>query len=229
MGGLNVKNTMLDRVLAVVAPHPCLGCDKLGTPLCTYCKYNITSRSFSRCIVCNQPSLVGVCIEHNKTYQNAWIVGSRRGVLQLLIGNLKFQNMKEAAGSLAQLLDARLPQFSNDTILVPIPTAPAHIRERGYDHALLIARYLAGLRQLPLERVLARRDTKTQHHANRADRITQARSAFRLDKPVDPAKRYVIIDDVYTTGATIDAASQFLKAAGARFIGVAILARQPLD
>lgn len=229
MGGPNVKITMVDKMLTFIAPHLCSGCGEIGTLLCDHCKYDIIKTSFDACMVCKSPTSVGICIEHNKSLKNAWIVGERRGTLQRLIGGYKFQNMKAAAKDLAGLLDTCLPALAKDVVFVPIPTAPAHIRERGYDHTLLLTKYLAHMRNLPIERVIARRNVETQHHANRADRIKQAVTAFRLQGSIDPAKHYIIVDDVITTGATIDFASQLLADAGATNISVAALALQPLD
>ncbi len=220
---------MIDKMLSVVAPHLCSGCGEIGVPLCGRCKYGIIESPFIGCIVCGRPTSVGVCQQHHISYQRAWVVGERKAVLRRLIGNYKFQNMKAAAETLASLLDERLPDLPADTVIVPIPTAPAHIRERGYDHLLLIAKYLAFKRGLPLERLLGRVNMATQHHANREKRIEQAQSAFRIVGKVDPARTYLLVDDVVTTGSTIDQASRLLAEAGATVIWVAALARQPLD
>ena len=220
---------MIDKMLSVVAPHLCSGCGKIGSPLCDHCKYDIIEKSFIGCIVCGRPTSVGVCQQHHISYQRAWVVGERKAVLQRLIGNYKFQNMKAAAEPLAGLLDERLPDLPADTVIVPIPTAPAHIRERGYDHLLLMAKYLAFKRGLPIERLLGRANMATQHHANREKRIEQAQSAFRIVGKVDPTRTYLLVDDVVTTGSTIDQASRLLAEAGATVVWVAAVARQPLD
>lgn len=229
MGGQNVKNTMIDKMLEFVAPHLCSGCGKTGSLLCDHCKYDIISQPFLGCVVCYRINSDGVCPRHLMSYKKAWVVGIRSGTLQRLIGSFKFQNMKAAAENLAVLLDNRLPDLPPDTVVVPIPTAPAHIRERGYDHMLLIARYFSMLRNLPLVSLLGRANTATQHRANRAKRLEQAQSAFKVIGSIDPTATYLILDDVVTTGATIKEASQLLSEAGARSIFVGVLARQPLD
>jgi ComF family protein len=229
MGGQNVKNTMIDKMLELVAPHLCCGCGKIGSALCDHCKYDIISQPFLGCLVCYRVNSGGICPEHLMAYKKAWIVGVRSGTLQRLIGSFKFQNMKTAAETLANLLDARLLVLPAGTLVVPIPTTSAHIRQRGYDHLQLIAQYFALKRGLSIARVLGRGNTATQHEANRAKRLEQARSAFRLARKIDPAATYLILDDVVTTGATITEASQLLFKAGARSILVGALARQPLD
>lgn len=230
MGGPNVKNTMVDRLLDIVAPHLCSGCGEIGTLLCDNCKYNITSQAFSGCILCNRTSNEGICQHHKVAFQQIWVVGERSGTLQRLIGGFKFQNMKTASRSLAELLDARIPSLPDTTVVIPVPTASTHIRERGYDHTLLIAQHFAHLRGLQMNNnLVGRRHTKTQHSANRADRIRQAVSAFQLQGSVNKQVPYLIIDDVVTTGSTILEASQTLAVAGGRYISVGVLARQPIE
>jgi len=220
---------MIDKMLEFVAPHLCYGCGKVGTLLCNHCKYDIINQSAGVCLLCQRATLSGMCEEHSRAYSGAWVVSVRTGVLQRLIGGFKFQNVRAAAKDLADLLDSCLPSLAKNTVLVPIPTTPAHIRERGYDHLGLIAQHLGVKRVLPIARVLERGNTATQHHADRATRLVQARSAFRLAMPINPDITYLILDDVVTTGATITEATRLLSDAGARFIQVAVLARQPLD
>jgi len=225
---LNVKNTMLDTLLSVVAPHLCSGCGQIGSTFCDNCKYDINVVSFSGCVLCEKPAFSGICNDHKVTFNQAWIVGVRDGALRRLIGGFKFRNMKSAARELAGLLDKRLPVLPSSTVLVPIPTTPAHIRERGYDHMLLIANELGRLRGLSVETVLERNNTLTQHHADRKQRIIQAESAFRVKGDLDPEKLYILIDDIVTTGATIQQASRLLHEAGV-IVWIAAIARQPLD
>jgi ComF family protein len=220
---------MMDKLLSVVAPHLCSGCGKIGDTFCDRCKYDIKEMPFLGCLLCEMASEAGICPSHETAYSQAWIVGERQGGLQRLIGGFKFQNMKASARSLAELLDERLPPLPTGTMVVPIPTAPSHIRERGYDHMLLVARYFARLRKLPVSRVIGRNTTATQHHANRRARIVQARSAFRIVGGVSSDIPYLLLDDVVTTGSTIAEASRVLKDVGVRTVWVGAIARQPLD
>jgi ComF family protein len=220
---------MIDKMLSVVAPHLCSGCGKIGMTFCDRCKYDIKEMPFLGCLLCGKASESGICLNHGTAYSKAWIVGERQGGLQRLIGSFKFQNMKAGAQSLAELLDERLPSLPTDTVVIPIPTSPAHVRERGYDHMFLVARNFALQRGLSLSRVVSRSNMATQHHSNRQERIVQAQSAFRIVGLVSTTAPYLLLDDVVTTGATIAGASRVLREAGASTIWVGAIARQPLD
>ena len=134
-----------------------------------------------------------------------------------------------ASVDLADLLHRRIPRLPDSVVVVPIPTTPAHIRERGYDHMLLIARDFSKLRKLRVETILKRNNTFVQHHANREERLIQAASAFKIEGTIDPSRVYLLLDDVVTTGATITQAAKLLRAAGAVYVWAAVTSRQPID
>jgi len=230
MGGKNVKSTILQWGLGMVAPHLCSGCLKIGGPLCTNCKYDITSEPFVGCMLCGIPSREGICSKHNQNLLRTWIVSERSPVLKELINKYKFENSKSYALSLASLLDVALPLLPPNTVLVPVPTVRARVRQRGYDHIDLLARHVSNLRNLPLQRLLTRRGVSVQHMLNRQQRTEAAKDAYVLAEGarVDTSKIYVLIDDVVTTGATISSAAKVLAKAGATVWAVA-LAYQPLD
>jgi ComF family protein len=220
---------MIDGILELIAPHLCSGCGRVGSLLCEDCKSDIISQPFIGCIACQTPNMSGVCAKHHLPYAKAWVVGERKDVLQRLIGSFKFLNAKSGARILAQLLDERLPVLPKETIIVSIPTIPSHVRERGYDHARLIAEQFAKMRKLPLERPIERQNKSVQKRADKKLRAQQAQHAFRVTKPLKETAKYLIIDDVVTTGATLEYASELLRRAGASTVWVAVLARQPLD
>jgi ComF family protein len=221
---------MIDTVLSFLAPHHCYGCDKIGTPLCQNCKYDIVTEPYNCCIICSRPTLelksaCSVCLV---PYSQAWCVGERTSELKRLIGGFKFQNVKQAYKPLAELIHDTLPDLPASTVIIPVPTVSAHIRERGYDHTLLMARYLAKLRRLNLNTSLKRATNTKQRGADRRMRAQQAKVAFSCNAVLDPAVPYLLIDDVVTTGATLEYATKTLQAAGAKTVWVATVSKQPL-
>jgi competence protein ComFC len=229
MGGVNVKITMIERVLQLVAPHPCSGCAKVGTLLCHNCKNNIIEEPFFGCILCGKPKLSGICDFHQTPLARAFTVGSRTGTLEILINKYKFEHAKAAVFPLAELLDETLPVLPSGIEIIPIPTVRSHIRERGYDQVDLLARQFGSLRNIPITRAITRRNKATQHKVGKNEREAQAGAAFVLPEGYSlQGKVVLLLDDVVTTGATLQAAATLLQGAGAT-VWAASLAYQPLD
>lgn len=221
---------MIDKLLSFTAPHHCCGCDKIGCLLCNDCKYNIISEPKMVCVVCHQPTgHTWLCKTCRTPYERVWVVGERIGILQRLVGLYKFERTRAAYKTLGDLLLEVLPELPADTIVVPVPTTPSRIRERGYDHMLLVAKYIAKARGLRCERLIERQTNTKQRQATARQRLAQAKRAFIVDEPIDANVPYLLIDDVITTGATIKYASKALRDAGANHVWVAVIARQTLE
>lgn len=219
---------MFDKLISIIAPHYCCGCDKIGALLCVDCKNNIIDERERFCIACCAPtSVMSLCGNCNVLYEKAWAVGFRDGVLQRVIGDYKFQRMLGAYKDLGDLLLGTIPDLPNNTIIVPIPTATNHIRERGYDHMLVIAKYFAKERGLSCQKLISRKTNTKQRQSNADKREEQAKHAFKINADViDKDVPYLVLDDVMTTGATIKYACKLLKQSGAKHIWVALIARQ---
>ncbi|MEI7539756.1 MAG: phosphoribosyltransferase family protein [Candidatus Saccharibacteria bacterium] len=221
---------MLDTILSFIAPHHCSGCGKIGGLLCDNCKINIINESRMVCVVCHRPTGRNwLCNTCKVPYERVWVVGERTGILQRLIGLYKFERVRSAHKTLGDLLLEVLPELPNNVVIVPIPTTSGRIRERGYDHMLLIADYIAKARGLKCSQLLARATNTKQRQANMKQRLVQAKSAFRVNSDIDEDSICLLVDDVITTGATIKYAARALHDAGARHVWVALIARQTLD
>ena len=223
---------MIDTLLSFVAPHHCSGCGELGTLLCHNCKYDIISEPFSACIACGKgiAGKQGLGKECSDVpYERAWCVAPRHDVLQRLLDDYKFANTKAAFKPLAGLLHEHMPELPPNVHIVPVPTVNSHIRQRGYDHTLLLSRRFAKRRSLPVSPVLHRATNTMQRGANKRQRIKQAKVAFVCHETLDAETIYLLIDDVITTGATVRFAAQTLVDAGAQTVWVASISRQTLD
>lgn len=225
----NVKNTMLDTLLSSIAPHLCYDCGGVGAILCHYCKYNIIDTRFEGCLLCARPAgMKGTCGEHTVFYSRAWCVGERSSVLKRIIDDYKFQGLYGAYRPLAELLAKITPILPADCLVVPIPTSAPHIRQRGYDHTLLLAREFARIKNISIRHCLGRKASFVQTGHTRKDRLAQAEKMFSLRQDCKD-KIVIIVDDIVTTGASMNAAARVLRDAGARDVWVGALARQPLD
>ena len=208
------------------APHSCCSCGEIGQILCDYCKNDIISETFEGCLACGLVcGSTGLCGDCKKPFSRIWCVGERTGPLKDLVNRYKFERARSAHQALASLLHDSLPQLSSDTVVTSVPTIAQHVRQRGYDHARLLAQTFAAKRQLPYSAVLERASNTVQRGSSRAQRLQQAKQAFSC-RPIR-AKTYLLIDDIYTTGATVQYAAAALLEAGATEVWVAVVARQP--
>lgn len=222
---------MLTTLSDTLAPHYCCSCGKIGAILCDGCKYDITSEAFSSCLVCLSPvaNHYALCQKHRTFVKGASVVGWRAEALEKLIDASKFSSARAGCYCQAELLGAVLPEFSSDVTVVPVPTIRPHVRRRGYGHAEKVAKVIAFRRGYRYADILERNANFVQHGASRADRERQARQFFRLDVELDKKQMYIVVDDVYTTGATMRAIVRLLRAAGARDIWLAVTSRQPRE
>ncbi len=224
---MSVKITIPTCFANLLAPHACCGCNIIGTLLCDNCKNDIIRDPLYRCLECGQPTLSGQCQTCTLPYAAAWCALQREGALEQLINRYKFERTQAAQHTLADLLDAVTPPLPADTIIVPIPTIPAHQRQRGYDHCRLLAQAFAQRRGLPCQPVLTRAQYSVQLGSSRAKRQRQARQAFACSYTLSSEVTYCLIDDISTTGATIRYASRCLRTAGARQVIAVVVAHQP--
>ena len=136
-----------------------------------------------------------------------------------LIKEFKFNGKRAAAREIAQHMQDLVPDIEN-LILVHIPTATDRIRERGYDHAMLLASELAALTGLPHLPLLARTTQQRQLGAGRTERIKNIQGAFRVQGPNHSIEgsHIILVDDVVTTGATLIEAARILRVNKARHV-----------
>ncbi len=221
---------LLDGLLSIIAPHNCIVCGAEDGLLCAWCLPEAFPGLPSRCYRCYRTTSDSATCEHCRrrtAVKHAWIVTDYRGTAKQLVHDYKFGRARAAAPILGSVLADALPYISAHTLIVPVPTASIHIRQRGYDHALLMARYLAIRRNLRLSPIVSRLTQSRQVGSGRQQRHDQLRDAFIVTKPslVNGAE-ILIVDDVLTTGATIEAVARILKQAGAKSIDAAIFAQK---
>ncbi len=131
-----------------------------------------------------------------------------------LVWKLKSQGAQAATGEIAALIALAI-RSTHEMILVPTPTATSRARQRGYDQPQLIARALARELQLAYATALRRLGQHNQVGASRKQQPTQSQDAYRYVQPDRIAGKHVLlVDDVLTTGATMESAAHVIKAAG---------------
>lgn len=210
-----VKNTTFPRLLDLISPHRCLGCGTIGQPLCQKCQSFITQNHINLCPLCGNPTITGKCSQH-PNLPPTFITGELTDLLGHLIHNFKYHSNRTLAKPLAQIINSTLPTLtSKNTIIIPLPTIPQHIRARGLDHTLLLAKNLAKIRgsNYHVKQALIRAHHHVQVGSSRQTRLRQALSAYQISPTftLQPDATYIILDDVWTTGASMQSATHLLK------------------
>lgn len=222
--GFAVKITTFSDLLDLFCPYVCRGCGRVGAPICDCCKnYSILSQS-NFCPHCFA-EIEYACPDCQLPLQSHFACGWRDELLGQLVEEYKFDAARAFSRPLAEILAAKIPVLLGDITIVPLPTIRRHIRQRGFDHTLRLARDLGKLRGWPVIPLLERAQNTVQVGTSRAQRLTQAGRAYQINLrySIEPGKAYLLLDDVWTTGASMVAAAELLTDAGAENVMGAIL------
>ncbi len=236
------------RLAAVVFPPGCIHCGGVVEPaetpagfrhLCLACQATITWVRPPHCAVCGHP-FHGVvngerecprCTGLVPAYGEARTASLFAGPVRALVIELKYHHGLHLLADCAALFSGspHLLEHVRGARLVPVPLHPRKRRERGYNQSALLAAELARVAggETRVECLLVRRlDTATQTAFDRERRRANLQNAFALAPgvPLRSAARYVLVDDVFTTGSTVNACARALRDAGAEQIDVATLA-----
>jgi len=145
----------------------------------------------------------------------AWSSAPHDGVARALVGALKFRRLLPVAGVMAERMHWLVPGHLLGGAVVAVPPAAARRRRRGFDPAGELAAALAARLGSDVASCLARRGSGHQVGRRRAERI---RHPPRIEAVAPAPRSVLLVDDVLTTGATLTACAQALRAAGARRI-----------
>jgi ComF family protein len=220
---------LLTPLLSLLAPHECLGCNAEGMLICNDCKPQMIAAE-PRCYSCHQYSpLFNTCASCRDRSPLLAVHAAVRyeGIAKDLIWKLKFGRARAAADEIAAILAERTSFSSPSQIIVThVPTATTRVRQRGYDQAALIAKAFAARTGVAYRPLLLREGKHKQVGATRSVRAQQLRESFH---PVHTKhirdSHIILIDDVVTTGATLEAAAQTLQVAGAGRIEAIVFAQ----
>ena len=224
-----VKNTTIIGLLDLLAPHSCRGCGQLGAALCSRCKKNILNLQHNICPNCKANNPNNNC-PNCPLLPPTFISGERTGLLGELVHDYKYHSVRALARSLAEIMAKAIPTHKQRTYIVPLPTINRHIRERGFDHTLLLAKHLSKLTGYQINPILQRAKNTVQVGTNRTTRLNQVRDAYAItNTPLDSTATYILFDDVWTTGASMGECVKKLRQAGVNNIEIAILSLSRID
>lgn len=211
--------------MAALAPSKCYGCGREGRVLCADC-VRIARLDYQQCYSCGTTTTDGAACEACAVGRDlrGVTVGAHYGqAVKKLVLDLKFHRLRSAAEAGASVLVAAMPALDIDVVTC-VPIAPARYHERGYNQSELIARQVARQLALPYRSLLARRGAGHQLGLDRSGRLAQIRDEFYSISRLD-GQRVLVVDDVVTTGATLEECAVMLTEAGASTVWGAAVAR----
>ena len=213
-------------------PHLCLACGtdlvSINTVLCTHCEKNLPFTDLFN-------------IENNRIEKIFWgrvplnavsavLFFTKDSIVQTLIFELKYHQNKKAGWLLGRLIGASIieaDRFNPIDFLVPIPISKKKQRQRGFNQAMIICegilQVLPALKILPA--LIKQKSSRSQTHKDRIQRGDQMAQLFELDKSFNlGSAKLLLVDDVITTGATLEAAAACLWQAQPKAISIAAAA-----
>jgi ComF family protein len=174
------------------------------------------------CLTCATPfksdsaqgSFCGTCLTETKAIDHCWCAFRFETPIQTYVHGLKFSGRWEMARLLADLMAEQLLacQLPLPDALLAVPLHPKRLRERGYNQARILARHLAKRLKRPClsNTVIRIKHTLAQARLKPNERKRNMANAFKLKKPI-PYQHIALIDDVYTTGVTLNALATTIK------------------
>jgi len=219
-------------ILDLLFPPRCVGCGQIGSYLCAKCQAEFELLEPPLCLHCGCSNANGGlcprCQRAPLQIDGVRSVAYFDGVLRQAIHRLKYGNLQAVAIPLGRFMaEYWKAHHIPAEVIVPVPLHISRLRERGYNQATLLARELGKSIGLPVsENSLVRvRATRPQVGLNAQERKENVRHAFRCTNAELRHKQVLLVDDVYTTGATLEACSVTLHQIGVRSVWALTLAR----
>lgn len=219
-------------------PPACLGCHRRihrsEYPLCEFCAELVVLLNEEKlCHICGSPLQEGeceLCSEGTIHFDLCRALFRFDGPIQQMIHELKYNSMRSTAkyfaGKAAEYIQSH-DDFCGSHLILPVPLHPVRKRERGFNQSELIAKEIARILQIEYaEPVFRKHYTKSQTRLSKQLRMKNLHSAFGLRPGYDlKQKHLLLIDDVFTTGSTVNEIAKTLKMAEPEKINVITIAR----
>ncbi len=234
----------LNDLSEVFFPPQCLGCAEIIHPFdnqifCSACAPQVHFITGSICRICGttfpdspaESHLCGDCLEKTPYFSCARAIFNYKDIIFNAIHRFKYKKDLSSGEILASFMAGySFPDidFTDYSLIVPVPLHIKRLRERGFNQALILARAIGEKRNIHVDFSVLKRHkfTLTQTSSNKKERKQNIGGAFEVtDRQKIAGKNIILIDDVYTTGATVNECTKTLIRGGAKNISVLTLAR----
>lgn len=232
----------LNAILDFVFPRKCLGCDREEGYLCSLCRDKIQFLEFQCCPKCRRKQSDGnfcskkcgenfnfdqliVCLEYSKS-----------NLISKMVVQFKYRFSEELVEVLGKIMKHQLAEFSHEfrnedgVFLIPVPLSPGRLKFRGFNQSILLAKYLEkNFSGMKVYDCMKREDGSEQQAGKlRNERLKNLENKIAMKEDSGEnlrAKNVILIDDIATTGTTLNECAKVLKLAGADHVCGLVLAR----
>ena len=220
----NVYRSVTD----ILYPHRCPVCecivDKQGE-ICRECVYKVKYITEPFCMVCGKPleqeerELCGDCTRKKHNFVRGVAAFAYTKEIKQSIYRFKYSNRREYSafyGDMILKLKGQIIRSWQPDVIIPVPLHPARLRKRGFNQAELVAKRLGDGLGVPVDtKILVRTvNTAPQKSLDDKERARNIKRAFQLTENIVKYKKALLVDDIYTTGATLDSCADVLLQAG---------------
>lgn len=228
---MNFSLNYLNDFFALIFPNFCSGCgntlSKGEEVICTFCQFNLPQTNFH--LEKNNPVEKKFWGRVNITQAAAFYFFQKASKIQHLLHELKYKGKKEIGVKLGKMFGSHLKnsEFSSVDIIIPVPLHPSKERKRGYNQSDLLAQGLSETLNKPWSREIVRRvkATESQTKKTRMERWKNVEEIFEVKKPeLLHDKHLLLVDDVITTGSTLEACGNALLQAKNSKLSIAVIA-----
>ncbi len=222
-------------LLSAIVPKRCIGCSKFDTWLCDYCHTTLPILTEQHCPICKKVTtpLGQVCLNcaTHTSLDSVFVISSFDSIiLKDLIHHFKYKFIEEISEPLGLLIAQGLTNshIPSPDLIIPIPLHKRRLRWRGFNQSELLAKSIELTIPIDTTSLTRKKYTTSQVKVkSRKKRIDNIKGAFCVTEPEKiKGKSILLIDDVITTGSTIDECAKVLKNAGAKKVNALVLVRE---
>lgn len=234
----------LNRIIAIIFPDQCLACSKIVSfegLFCSPCWQKLQFITDPKCVICCHPFeyasnssqlICSKCIMKKPAFDKVISLFRYNNIIGKIIGDFKYRDATFLAKKLVKILYSRLQKDLEDIdLIIAVPLHKKRLQKRKFNQAIFLAKEISkySKKELSYDFLLRVKHTKTQVELRQKQREINLKNAFEINKKyldLVKGKNILLIDDVMTTGTTLESCAKILKKAGAKNVTCLTIAKR---